>query len=163
MTRVRWLLLTVALVAAFIAVVDLSDRRRSTRALRDDYLTQLFGGEGGMALLEHPRQVTSWRVAGPPGRAVLPDAQSVTLLVALLRDSASYIHGGAALPRAFEVAVRFEDELGSMTLFFTRAGSALRVLRDGSPLGEADTSPVQGRLGRLLGRVLGEPVGAAAR
>jgi hypothetical protein len=150
-------LLTVALVAALVAIIDLSDRRRSTRALADGYISQLFAGESGWALLTNPRQVTSWRVPGPAGHAVLPDRQSVAQLIALLHEGTSYAHGSPLQLHAFDVALRFEDEFGSMTLLFSRDGTALEVLRDGNPLSQADTTPVRERVRALLRLVLGEP------
>jgi hypothetical protein len=152
-----WILLTVIAVAAFIALVDLSDRRRSAGAISDGYVSQLFAGEGGWALLSHARLVTSWRVPGPAGHAVLPDRQTVAQLVALLHEGASYAHGATASVHAYDVAVRFEDDFGSMTLMFTRDGAALEVLRDGNPLSQADTTPVRERLRALFPLLLGEP------
>ena len=152
-----WILLTVVLVAAFITLVDLSDHRRSMSAQADGYLSQLFAGEVGWALLTHPRQVTSWRVPGPAGHAVLPDRQSVAQLVALLHEGTSYAHGATATVHAYDVAVRFEDDFGSMTLLFNREGTALEVTRDGNPLSQADTTPVRARVRALLPLLLGEP------
>lgn len=151
-----WLLLTVAMVAAVVVIIDVSDHRRSARAVADGYVSQLFAGEGGWALLAHPRQVSSWRVAGPPGHAVLPDLQSVAQLVALLHEGASYAHGSPAHGRAADIAVRFEDDFGSMTLLFDREGTVLQVMRDGNPLSQADTTPAHERLQALLQLVLGE-------
>jgi hypothetical protein len=157
------ILLALSGVAALVALSDLSAHRRSASARSDGYASQLFAGESGWALLSQPRLVTAWRVGGPAGHAALPDRQSVAQLVAALRDGASYAHGSAAHAPAYEVAVRFEDEHGSLTLLFTRDGAALEVLRDGSPLSQADTSPARERLRALLPLLLGEPAARPGR
>jgi hypothetical protein len=157
------ILLAVIAVAALVALIDLRDRHRHAGERADEYISQLFAGASGWALMTHPRLVTSWRVPGPAGHAVLPDRQSVDQLVALLHEGASYAHGTAANVHAYDVAVRFEDENGSLTLMFTRDGATLQVMRDGSPLSQADTTPVRERLRTLLLQVLGEAAAKSGR
>ncbi len=158
-----WILLAVAAVAALVAIIDAADHRRSARARADDYVNQLFAGDLGWDLMGHPRQVTSWRVPGPTGRATQPDRQPVAELVALLHQGASYAHNSQSRVRAYDIAVRFEDEHGSMTLLFNHDGTFLQVMRDGSPLSQADTTPVRERLRTLLPQLLAEPVAGPGR
>lgn len=178
---VWWLVAALGAGSALVLVIDLAEQSHMARAQATEYVTILFGGETGRALMTHPLSVTAWRLNRPGARVVNPDAVQVTELVNVLLDPESYAPGGPSGPVVpdeqgvrgrqgvpipqvpWDSTVRFEDEHGSLNVMIAADGSAVDILRDGSRISQASTIPAQERLHALLNRILGERTSGTGR
>src|SRR5258708_2353672 len=109
------------------------------------FIERLFGSEEVIAVLRHPLGASVWRLRGAGAAAVALGPRQHQELVRLLTDPRSFDRAVVATGTP-DLAVRCEDEHGSLTMVFAFDRAVMELRWNGNRVSQGSFTPARGAL-----------------